>query len=315
MRPRIAITLGDPRGIGPEVVAKTLADPPAEADFVLIGLPEQIEGIPAAERIPVMGNREPGSGEPSPRESTPLVPLFPFPAGEAGRIVGRSLERAVELAMSGKIHAIVTGPAEKKALHQAGYHYPGHTEWLAELAGGVDAAMMLTTGSLRVVLITTHLPAREVPQAVTVARVLRVGHITMRALSHWWGIDDPRLAICAMNPHAGEGGLFGEEDRAVLEPAARELDAAGPLPADTVFVRAMKGEFDAVLTPFHDVGMTAVKVAGFGTGVNVTLGLPFVRTAPDHGTAFDIAGRGVADPGSMREAVRLAVELAARVGV
>jgi 4-hydroxythreonine-4-phosphate dehydrogenase len=147
---------------------------------------------------------------------------------------------------------------------------------------------------------------------VTEPRVVEVGGITARALREWWGIPRPRLAVCALNPHAGEGGLFGTEDDTVLRPAARALGAAGPLPADTVFVRALRGEFDAVLTPYHDVGMTAVKVAGFGKGVNVTLGLPFPRTAPDHGTAFDIAGKGVADAGSMRAALELAVELCGR---
>jgi 4-hydroxythreonine-4-phosphate dehydrogenase len=218
------------------------------------------------------------------------------------------------MALAGEVDAIVTGPAEKRALHEAGYRYPGHTEWLAALAGGVDVAMMLVTGSLRVVLLTTHIPLRDVPRAVTVDSVLRAGRITRRALVEWWGMAHPRLAICALNPHAGEGGLFGDEDQRVLAPAALELAAAGPLPADTVFVRALRGEFDAVLTPAHDVGMTAIKVAGFGRGVNLTLGLPFVRTAPDHGTAFDIAGKGIADPGSMREAIRMAAELAQNTG-
>jgi 4-hydroxythreonine-4-phosphate dehydrogenase len=173
--------------------------------------------------------------------------------------------------------------------------------------------MMLVAGKLRVVLVTTHLPLRDVPAAVTIERVLTKGRLTVRALEAWWGIEDPRLAVCALNPHAGDGGLFGTEDDDVLEPAAQELNAVGPLPADTVFVRALRGEFDAVLTPYHDVGMTAVKVAGFGGGVNVTLGLPFIRTAPDHGTALDIAGLGIADAGSMREAIRLATTLADRL--
>jgi len=151
-----------------------------------------------------------------------------------------------------------------------------------------------------------------VPKALTTDRIVRTGTITRDALTRWWGIAAPRLAVCALNPHAGEGGLFGDEDRTILEPAARVLGAAGPLPADTVFVRAIKGEFDAVLAPYHDVGMTAIKVAGFGKGVNITLGLPFIRTAPDHGTAFDIAGKGVADPGSMIEALRTAIALANR---
>jgi len=162
------------------------------------------------------------------------------------------------------------------------------------------------------VLVTTHLPLRDVPAALTTEKTVSVGRVTREALRRWWGIEQPRLALCALNPHAGEGGLFGREDETVLAPAARTLGAAGPFPADTVFVRALKGEFDAVLAPYHDVGMTAIKVASFGKAVNVTLGLPFIRTSPDHGTAFDIAGKGVADASSMREAVKMAVELANR---
>jgi 4-hydroxythreonine-4-phosphate dehydrogenase len=296
--PRIALTLGDPRGIGPEIVAKTLSEPPAEAHYVVIGPEELIRDLPA-ERISIGAM---GKGIAS--EQT-------LPPREAGRLAALAVEKAAELALAGDVDAIVTAPVEKRALHDAGYAYPGHTEWLAELAGGVDVAMMLTTGKLRVVLVTTHIPLSAVPTAVTIERLLKTGDITRCALESWWGIEDPRLALCALNPHAGEGGLFGDEDERVLKPAAQELKAAGPLPADTVFVRALAGEFDAVITPYHDVGMTAVKVAGFGKGVNVTLGLPFVRTSPDHGTAFDIAGQGIADAGSMREAVALAARLGA----
>jgi 4-hydroxythreonine-4-phosphate dehydrogenase len=231
---------------------------------------------------------------------------------QAGRVAGEAVAEAVRLALAGEVDAIVTGPVHKHALHLAGFRFPGLTELLSHLAGDVDVAMMLATGRLRVVLITTHIPLKEVPTQVTADRVVRCGRITERALRDWWGIGAPRLAVCALNPHAGESGLFGDEDARVLEPAARTLGAAGPLPADTVFVRALKGEFDAVLTPYHDVGMTAVKVAGFGTGVNVTLGLPFPRVAPDHGTALDIAGKGIADPGSMRAALELGIELARR---
>ena len=223
-----------------------------------------------------------------------------------------SVEEAVARARAGEVDAIATAPVHKHALHLAGYHYPGLTEFLSHLAGGADVAMMLATGSLRVVLVTTHLPLRDVPGQVTTERVIRIGRIAGRALTEWWGIERPRLAVCALNPHAGDSGLFGDEDDRVLRPAAQALGAVGPLPADTVFVRALQGEFDAVLTPYHDVGMTAVKVAGFGKGVNVTLGLPFPRTAPDHGTALDIAGKGIADAGSMRAALELAVELASR---
>lgn len=277
-RPRLAVTFGDPRGIGPEVVQKALARP-LEADVV------------------VVGSREQGAGLSEER---------------AGRLAGAAIEEAASLALRGEVDAIVTGPVHKQALHRAGYGYPGVTEFLAHLAGDVPVAMMLATGSLRVVLVTTHLPLRDVPAAVTSERVVQAGRITADALRRWWGLGEPRLAVCALNPHAGDGGLFGDEDERVLRPAARTLGAAGPLPADTVFVKALRGEFDAVLAPYHDVGMTAVKVAGFGRGVNVTLGLPFIRTAPDHGTALDIAGKDKADPSSMRAALELAVQLASR---
>jgi 4-hydroxythreonine-4-phosphate dehydrogenase len=171
---------------------------------------------------------------------------------------------------------------------------------------------MLASESLRVVLVTTHVPFRDVPALLTAERVIRTGRVTQRALEEWWGLPQPRIALCAVNPHAGESGLFGDEEARVLRPAAEALGAAGPLPADTVFVRAMRGEFDAVLAPYHDVGMTAIKVAAFGQAVNVTLGLPFPRTSPDHGTALDIAGTGKADASSMRAALELAVRLAAK---
>jgi 4-hydroxythreonine-4-phosphate dehydrogenase len=239
----------------------------------------------------------------------------------AGRIAGHAVEAAVKLALNGEVDAIVTAPAHKHALHLAGFPYPGHTEWLAQLAGGVDVAMMLAAepspegpgaDPLRVVLITTHVPFRDVPALLTIDRVVRTGRVVHRALREWWGIERPRLAVCALNPHAGESGLFGDEEERVLSPAAGTLGAAGPLPADTVFVRAMRGEFDAVLAPYHDVGMTAIKVAAFGRAVNVTLGLPFPRTSPDHGTALDIAGTGKADPSSMRAAIELAAKLSQR---
>jgi len=312
MSPRIAVTVGDPRGIGPEVVTKVLQDPPQGGEYVVVGPEAVVAGIEANERIAIDGNRESGIGNRNGLRSDDS--RFPIPDSRehAGLLTALSVEKAVALALAGEVDAIVTGPAEKRALRAAGYRYPGHTEWLAALAGGVEVAMMLQAGALRVVMLTTHIPLRAVPDAVTVERILSVGTIARRALVDWWGLAEPRLAVCALNPHAGEGGMFGDEDERVLAPAARELGAVGPLPADTVFVRALRGEFDAVLTPAHDVGMTAVKVAGFGTGVNITLGLPFIRTAPDHGTALDIAGKGVADPGSMREAVALAVRLATR---
>jgi len=295
------VTLGDPRGIGPEVVAGALAAGPLAADVVLVGPDDLLARLPARSRLGV-GEWGSGVGEGDDPER----------ALAAGRLAARAIERAVWLARAGEVEAVVTAPVHKGTLHHAGYRYPGVTEFLGALAGGMETVMMLVTGSLRVALVTTHLPLREAITQVTTERAVGVGEIVLRALRERFGIPEPRLAVCALNPHAGEGGLFGDEDQRILAPAARRLGAAGPLPADTVFVRALRGEFDAVLAPYHDVGMTAVKVAGFGTGVNVTLGLPFVRTSPDHGTAFDIAGKGSADPGSMRAAIELAARLARR---
>jgi 4-hydroxythreonine-4-phosphate dehydrogenase len=272
------------------------------AEITVVGAEDQIAGVPGARRVGV-GTWGLGSGEGSEDRARVI---------RAGRLTGHAVETAARLALAGEVDAIVTAPAHKHALHLAGFPYPGHTEWLAHLAGDVDVAMMLAADELRVVLATTHVPFRDVPLLLTTEKLVRTGEITADALRRWWGIAEPRLALCAVNPHAGESGLFGDEEARVLEPAARRLGAAGPLPADTVFVRAMRGEFDAVIAPYHDVGMTAIKVAAFGRAVNVTLGLPFVRTSPDHGTALDIAGSGRADPSSMIEAISLAVKLSAR---
>ena len=307
-RPRLAVTLGDPRGIGPEITARALATA-LDAEIVAVGAEDQLAGIPAAQRISVgtwgegVGD-QPANGKPGPSRGM-----------RAGRIAGLSIEAAVRLALSGAVDGIVTAPAHKHALNLAGYRWPGHTEWLAHLAGDVDVAMMLAAKTLRVVLVTTHIPLRAVPQMLTTDAVIRAGRVTRAALQAWWGIPQPRIAVCALNPHAGESGLFGDEEARVLRPAVEALGATGPLPADTVFVRAMRGEFDVVLAPYHDVGMTAIKVAAFGEGVNITLGLPFPRTSPDHGTAFDIAGTGTADPASMRAALELAVELVGKAAV
>ncbi|HET9133837.1 MAG TPA: 4-hydroxythreonine-4-phosphate dehydrogenase PdxA [Gemmatimonadales bacterium] len=298
-RVRLAVALGDPRGIGPEITAAALAAG-VDADVTLIGAREQVEAIPGDVTRLGIGSWKPG------RRAARAT------AAAAGLVAGRAVEQAARLALAGEVDAIVTAPAEKHALHLAGFPYPGHTEWLAHLAGDVDVAMMLASDRLRVVLVTTHIPFRDVPLMLTTDRIVRTGQVTARALRDWFGIAAPRLALCALNPHAGEQGLFGDEETRVLAPAAAQLGAAGPFPADTVFVRAMRGEFDAVLAPYHDVGMTAIKVASFGSGVNVTLGLPFVRTSPDHGTAMDIAGTGRADPSSMQAALTLATTLAAR---
>ena len=295
--PTIAVTLGDVRGIGPEIIEKTLADHEvrASARFLLVGP----TGTSLTVDEPVGEWRERGG------------------AALAGELAGRAIERAVTLASRGTVQGIVTAPIDKAALLAGGYDYPGHTEMLAALTGR-RVAMMLAAmrpnegmvNPLRVVLATTHLPLRDVPAAVSADVIVETAEITRNGLRDWFGIDAPRLALCALNPHAGDGGRFGREDDEILAPAARRAGIAGPFPADTVFVRAMRGAFDAVIAPYHDVGMTAIKVASFGGAVNVTLGLPFPRTSPDHGTALDIAGRGIADPSSMKESMLLAARIA-----
>jgi 4-hydroxythreonine-4-phosphate dehydrogenase len=233
----------------------------------------------------------------------------------AGLLAGLAIERAVALARAGEVDGIVTAPIDKAALLAGGYDFPGHTEMLAALTGA-PVAMMLASERLRVVLATTHIALREVFDELSEDAIVRAAVVTRRGLRDWYGIAEPRIALCALNPHAGDGGRFGREDDELLAPAARAAGIDGPFPADTVFVRAMRGAFDAVIAPYHDVGMTAIKVASFGSAVNVTLGLPFPRTSPDHGTALDIAGRGIADPGSfiaaMLECARIAERIPAR---
>jgi 4-hydroxythreonine-4-phosphate dehydrogenase len=291
VRTRLAITLGDPRGIGAEIVRKALGD-----SRVAIACEAVIVG-------------------PSGLELRPDVSVGSWRAGgtpaDAGRIAGDAIERAVAMASTGEVDGIVTAPIDKSALHAGGFDYPGHTEMLAALTNS-RTAMMLASDRLRVVLATTHIALRDVPAAVTPDALAWAARLTREGLRRWYGIREPRLALCALNPHSGDHGRFGDEDDRILRPVARDEGMAGPFPADTVFVRAMRGEFDAVVAPYHDVGMTAIKVASFGSAVNVTLGLPFPRTSPDHGTAMDIAGKDKADAGSMIEAILQCAAFAGR---
>lgn len=296
---RLAVTAGDPRGIGPEIINKALADPRigGRSDLVVVGADGC--GVEVDESI----GRWSQSND----------------AAMAGQLSGRAIERAVELAMEGSVQGIVTAPIDKAALLAGGYNFPGHTEMLAELTGSAVAMMLAAIrpseeggNTLRVILATTHIALRDVPQSLSSEKIISVATITREYLTRWFGIAAPRIALCALNPHAGDSGRFGVEDETILAPAARLAHIAGPFPADTVFVRAMRGEFDAVIAPYHDVGMTAIKVAAFGNAVNVTLGLPFPRTSPDHGTALDIAGRGIADPSSFIEALLLCRQIVAR---
>jgi 4-hydroxythreonine-4-phosphate dehydrogenase len=278
------MTVGDPRGIGPEIVAKALADPRVSerCDIVVVG-PEGA-GVSVGEPV---DRWVAGSG-----------------AALAGKLSGLAIERAVEMALAGNVDGIVTAPIDKAALHAGGYDFPGHTEMLASLTGS-RVAMMLASDKLRVVLATTHIPLGSVTEKLTADSIVEAARITREGLQQLFGIAEPRIALCALNPHGGDSGRFGDEDTMLLAPAARAAGIEGPFPADTVFVRAMRGEFDAVIAPYHDVGMTAIKVASFGSAVNITLGLPFPRTSPDHGTALDIAGQDRADASSMIAATLL----------
>ena len=299
MNPRIAVTAGDPRGIGPEIISKALADPVVggRSDLVIVGP----RGCGIDPDVSV-GDWHDGDGSPA-----------------AGRFAGLAIEKAVRLAIAGEVQGIVTAPIDKGALHDGGYDYPGHTEMLAHLTGAKVAMMLASmkpaggpgSNPLRVVLATTHVALRDVVTSIDRDLIVEVAETTRSALKEWFGIPDPKIALCALNPHAGDGGRFGDEDDRILSPAASQAGIEGPFPADTVFVRAIRGAFDAVIAPYHDVGMTAIKVASFGSAVNITLGLPFPRTSPDHGTALDIAGRGIADPSSFIEALLLCRRIAA----
>jgi 4-hydroxythreonine-4-phosphate dehydrogenase len=288
-QPRIAITVGDPAGIGPEIARKAADDPSVREVCV-----------------PVL------YGPPSDAQ---------FQAGvlsaEAGRAAYNAICAAVADAQAGKVAAISTAPVNKLAFARAGLRWKGHTDLLAHLTGVRRAAMMFWSEPLKVVLASVHVPLAAVPKLLTPELVDDIINMSARELPRF-GIAKPRLALAGLNPHAGENGLIGPEDDAVLRPAverarARGVDIAGPFPGDTVFLRASRGEFDVVIACYHDQGLIPVKLLAFGKAVNVTLGLPIIRTSVDHGTAFDIAGQGKADPSSMIEATLLAARLATTV--
>jgi 4-hydroxythreonine-4-phosphate dehydrogenase len=240
-------------------------------------------------------------------------------SGAAGKAAAGYIEAAVELCAAGSIDAIATAPINKRALFLGGYSFPGHTEFLAHLTGAEEYAMAFVAANLRVVLLSTHVPLAEAIRMVERDRVLRTINLTNRELQRW-GIERPRLAVAALNPHGAEGGLFGVEEASELVPAIEtarrqdDINVRGPYSADTVFLRASRGEFDAVVACYHDQAMIPVKCLSFGEAVNVTLGLPFIRTSVDHGTAFDIAGKGLAEHSSMVAAIKLAADLSTQAG-
>lgn len=287
--PTIAITAGDPSGIGPEISIKASRHP----------------RVVAACRPVIYGPHTDAE-------------IAAFPAGRVGAASGRAAYDAIVAATAdakaGRVAAVVTAPINKAAFAAAGLPWRGHTDLLAHLCGVTDVAMMFWSERLRVVLATVHIPLRDVPRALTRDRVIGTLRLTARSLPAF-DVPAPRLGVCGLNPHAGEDGLMGTEDRDVLAAAvaaARDerIDARGPFPADTIFVRAVRGEFDAVIANYHDQGLIPVKLVAFGRAVNVTLGLPIIRTSVDHGTAFDIARTGVAEEGSLVEAILLAARLA-----
>ncbi len=286
MKPRIAITAGDPAGIGPEVAARAAADP-----RVLDVCEPLIYGAPSGAAF------APG-----------------VLSAAAGRAAYEVIVRAVADAQEGRVQAIATAPINKEAFRLAGLQWSGHTDLLAHLTGAPHVAMMFHSDVLRVVLATVHIALADVPRALTATSLEATIALTARELPRF-GIAQPRIAVAGLNPHAGEHGLFGHEEEVAIGPAidacrARGIDVSGPYPGDTVFVRARRGDFDVVVACYHDQGLIPVKLVAFGQAVNVTLGLPIVRTSVDHGTAFDIAGKGVADPESMISAVLLAARLA-----
>jgi 4-hydroxythreonine-4-phosphate dehydrogenase len=323
--PLIAVTMGDPAGIGPEIVARTFADPGFgdEGGALVVGDPAMLEravrllglllGVNAIHE-PEEAALEPGAVDVLAVGELPDDLPFGELDARAGDAAFRYVEKATELARSGRVGAIATAPLNKEAMHLAGHKYPGHTEILAGLTGTEDYAMMLVTDELRVIHISTHVSLREAIERVRPERelaVIRLAHGSMQKL----GVDNPRVAVAGLNPHAGENGLFGTEDAERIAPAIEEartegIEASGPHPPDTVLMRARRGAFDIVVVQYHDQGHIPVKLMGFDTGVNVTVGLPFFRTSVDHGTAFDIAGTGEADHASMRAAINLARMLA-----
>ncbi|MFO0774779.1 MAG: 4-hydroxythreonine-4-phosphate dehydrogenase PdxA [Nitrospiraceae bacterium] len=329
VRPLLAITMGDPAGIGPEVVAKACVLPTVRrlCRPLVIGDAGVMARAIAALRLPlrVRAVREADLDEV--RGTTKdLFVLDPRPtplgrvnlgvaAAETGAASVAYITEAVRLAQAGRVGAMVTAPINKEAMHLGGFHYPGHTELLADLTKSDDVGMMILGGPLKIMFVTTHLALRDMPAKLTVESIAKGIRLADRALRDCFGIKKPRVGVAALNPHAGEAGLFGDEETRVIAPAvavARRagIQASDPLPADTLFGKAARGDYDGVVAMYHDQGLIPLKLVAFGRCVNMTVGLPIIRTSVDHGTAYDIAGKGVAEPGSLIEALALAARLA-----
>jgi 4-hydroxythreonine-4-phosphate dehydrogenase len=324
----LAVTMGEPAGIGGEIALKAwLRRGEGLPPFYLIDDPDRLGRLARALGWPVAIRAidAPDRALSVFAEALPVAPLGASPLGQPGKpapgdaaLVLRAIDTAVADVRDGRAAALVTNPINKDALYRAGFRHPGHTEYLAELAGATEpAVMMLACSELRVVPVTIHLPLRQAVETLSTAAIVHAGRVTDDALRRDFGIAQPVIAVAGLNPHAGEGGGLGREDIDIIAPAIAELRAAGidvrgPLAADTMFHAAARRGYDAALCMYHDQALIPLKTIDFDGGVNVTLGLPFIRTSPDHGTAFDIAGRGTARPDSLIAALRLAGEMAAR---
>ena len=326
MKPILGITMGDAAGIGPEIIVKALAAKEIYeiARPVVFGdkkIMERAIGIVGGDlkcqtvQEPSLAGKTYGTIDVVDLDNLPLDLPFAQVDGRAGKAAYEYIEKAVGYALKAEIHAIVTAPLNKEALNLGGCHYPGHTEILGALSGQKDYSMMLVGGALKVIHVTTHVPLRKACDLVKKDRVLRVIRLADDTLK-MMGIEKPRIAVAGLNPHSGEHGLFGTEDELEIAPAVDEakamgMDVTGPVPPDTVFYQAaIRERFDIVVVMYHDQGHIPIKVLGFETGVNVTVGLPFIRTSVDHGTAFDIAGKGIADGKSMTESLLLGAKMA-----
>ena len=319
----IAITMGDPCGIGPEIIARLYADATPLPSILVLGdeglIKRAIRLLALPLTVAVIDSPEDFQSTPNTINVISLSRLpedLPFGQLEAraGQAAFDYIRAGIDLALQKRIRAVVTAPINKEALRLADIHYPGHTEILADFSGTKDFAMMLMNNDLRVILVTIHVSLREALEQFTIERELTIIRLAQRAMTHL-GIARPRIAVAGLNPHAGEHGLFGSEDDAIIKPAIQQaqaegIEVSGPWPGDTVFMHARQGRFDIVVAQYHDQGLIPVKYLGVDEGVNITVGLPFVRTSVDHGTAFDIAGTGRASHASLRVAVEQAALLA-----
>ncbi len=320
---KLAITMGDPGGIGPEVVLKALSSPEIRKLCVpiVIGDASVVEEALALLKVPlklriIKSSKEAGTA----RHSIDLIHQATKkkfrkkrPTAEGGGACADYIIKAIGLALNKRVDGIVTAPISKEGLKMAGFRWPGHTEMLSELTKTKDYAMMLVGGSLRVILVTIHTALKDVPDLITKQKILKTIRLAKKACD-MLGIKKPKIAVAGLNPHAGEAGIFGDEEMRLIIPAMKKalvegIHASGPYPPDTIFHKAYREEVDIVVCMYHDQGLIPLKMIAFDKGVNVTLGLPFVRTSPDHGTAYDIAWKGIADPSSMIEAIKLAAKL------